>query len=138
MPQPDVLLLNPADNVCVAMRNLAAGTSIAAGGSATALAEPIRQAHKIAIREIAAGQPIVKYGQTIGFATQKIAPGQWVHTHNLTPGEFARDYAKSTAVPADLTPITDRTFRGYRRADGRAGTRNYIAVISSVNCSATV
>ena len=138
MPQPDVLLLNPADNVCVAVRNLAAGTPITAGGLANSLAEPIRQAHKIAIREIAVGQPVVKYGQTIGFAAQKIAPGQWVHTHNLTPGEFARDYAKSTAVPADLTPITDRTFRGYPRADGRAGTRNYIAVISSVNCSATV
>jgi altronate hydrolase len=138
MPQPDVLLLHPDDNVCVAMRNLAAGASISASGTAIALAEPIRQAHKIAIREIAIGEPVVKYGQTIGFATQKILPGHWVHTHNLTPGEFARDYAKSTAVPPDQTPITDRTFRGYPRADGRAGTRNYIAVISSVNCSATV
>src|SRR3954466_12656746 len=119
MPSPDVLLLNPADNVCVAMRNLAAGAQITAAGSTIALAESIRQAHKIAIREIAAGQPVVKYGQTIGFATQKILPGQWVHTHNPPPGESARDYAKSTAVPPDQTPITDRTFRGYRRADGR-------------------
>jgi altronate hydrolase len=138
MPPPDVLLLNPADNVCVAMRNLAAGAQVTASGSTISLAEPIRQAHKIAIREIAIGEPVVKYGQMIGFATQKVLPGHWVHTHNLTPGEFARDYAKSTAVPPDQTPITDRTFRGYPRADGRAGTRNYVAVISSVNCSATV
>ena len=61
-----------------------------------------------------------------------------MHSHNVEPGEFARDCPKSTAVPPEPTPITGRTFQGYRRGDGRAGTRNYVAVISSVNCSATV
>ena len=102
------------------------------------LGEPVRMGHKIALVEIAPGQPVIKYGQIIGFASRPIAPGQWVHTHNVDAGAFARDYAKSTAVPPAPQPLAGYTFQGFRRADGRVGTRNYVAVISNVNCSASV
>jgi altronate hydrolase len=79
-----------------------------------------------------------RYGQVIGFATRDIAPGEHVHVHNLGAPTFAREYAIGVDVPAvDLVPEGERrTFMGYRRAAKRAGTRNYVAVISSVNCSA--
>jgi altronate hydrolase len=80
----------------------------------------------------------LRYGQTIGFATETIEPGDWVHVHNCAAQDFARNYASATETPPPLAPIRDRTFQGYRRADGRAGTRNYLALISSVNCSASV
>ncbi len=150
MALPDIILLHSDDNVCVAARNLSGGTDIAvSSGTLTpalsqgerekiTLAEPMRQGHKIAIAEIPAGKPVVKYGQIIGFASQKISPGQWVHTHNVDAGAFERDYAKSTNVPPQPQPLAGYTFQGYHRADGRVGTRNYLAVISSVNCSASV
>ena len=134
----DVVVLNPADNVCVAAHPLEAGSQINAGGRKVTLAEAVRLGHKIAISPIAAGAPVVKYGQTIGFADGPIAPGAWVHSHNLSAGQFTRDYAKATDIPPDPTPLADRTFLGYPRPGRRAGTRNYIAVISTVNCSATV
>jgi altronate dehydratase len=82
---------------------------------------------------------VLKWGQTIGFATRPIEAGRWVHAHNLAIGALAQVYEKSTVVPDDLSPLTGHTFQGYRRVDGRgAGTRNYIAILSNVNCSATV
>src|SRR5690349_2514807 len=138
MDQLDVILLHPSDNVCVAARNLTAGSRIATGGQTVDLREAVRMGHKIALANVMFGQPVTKYGQIIGFASQPIEPGAWVHTHNLHVEEFVRDYAKSSAVPPEPTPLTGYTFQGYRRTDGRVGTRNYIAVISSVNCSATV
>lgn len=134
----DVVLLHPSDNVAVAARNLDPGTRIEAGGFAVEATGPVALGHKIALRPIPLGQRVLKYGQTIGFASADIAPGDWVHSHNLTAGEFERDYAFATAIPPDPEPIVDRTFQGFRRADGRAGTRNYVAVISTVNCSASV
>ena len=86
----------------------------------------------------AAGERVVKYGQTIGFATEAIAPGAWIHTHNLTAGSFERDYAAASEVPPEPAPLDGRTFAGYKRPDRKPGTRNYIAVISTVNCSASV
>ncbi|MFO0905324.1 MAG: altronate dehydratase family protein [Pirellulales bacterium] len=134
----DVIHLHPDDNICVAARNLAAGTKIRAGGDSVTLQEPIRLGHKVAIRPVGLGERIFKYGQTIGFTTKDVEPGQWVHSHNLVNGEFSRDPASATEIPAPLPKIEGRTFQGYRRPDGRAGTRNYLAVISTVNCSATV
>jgi altronate hydrolase len=98
----------------------------------------IPSGHKIALRAIAAGEPLRRYGQIIGFATQPIAPGDQVHSHNLAIGDFARDYRFCSDVqPVEYVPEAERrTFMGYPRADGRVGTRNYIAVLSSVNCSA--
>ena len=138
MKSIDTILLNPEDNTCVAIRPLAAGTEIVAADTAVTLAEPIPFGHKIALRPIAKGEPVRKYGQIIGLATQAIPAGGWVHMHNLTTGEFARDHAPATETPPPPAPITGRTFEGYRRADGRAGTRNYLAIISTVNCSASV
>jgi altronate hydrolase len=86
---------------------------------------------------VSSGAAVRRYGQIIGFATQDIAPGEWVHQHNLGMGELTQDYEFSTDVPAPPEPIHGRTFLGYRRRDGRAATRNYIGIVSTVNCSAT-
>ena len=134
----DTIFLHADDNVCVAARDLAAGTKVIAGQREVRLAEPVRLGHKIALATIAEGQPVVKYGQIIGFATSDIAAGDWVHSHNLAAGQFARDYAAASEIPPDPQPITGRTFDGFRRPNGAAGTRNYVAVISTVNCSASV
>ncbi len=84
------------------------------------------------------GQRVLKYGQTIGFATDDIAPGDWVHSHNLTAGQFDRDYAHATETPPDPRRSPAARSRATAAHDGHAGTRNYIAVISTVNCSASV
>jgi altronate hydrolase len=134
----DAVLIHPDDNVCIATRNLEQGREVTAGPWTVTLTGPVRQGHKIALRPVPKGERVLRYGQTIGFATGDIEAGDWVHTHNLTAGAFARDYAFATEIPPDPAPILGRTFQGYRRADGRAGTRNYLAIISNVNCSATV
>ncbi|HEV3417255.1 MAG TPA: altronate dehydratase family protein, partial [Pirellulales bacterium] len=135
---PDVVLLDPRDNLCVAARNLDAGTRVSGGARTVELTRDVPLGHKIALAPIAIGEPALKFGQIIGFASAPIQPGDWIHTHNLSAGEFARDCPRATDVPANPPPLVGQTFLGYRRADGRAGTRNYLAVISSVNCSASV
>ncbi len=134
----DIVYLHGNDNVCVAAHDLPAGSKISAGGRKVELTGPVKLGHKIALDKIASGKPVVKYGQIIGFTTDEIVPGAWIHTHNLTAGQFARDYASASEVPPDPQPLTGRTFQGYRRPNGQAGTRNYVAVISTVNCSASV
>ena len=134
----DFVYLHASDNVCVAARDLPAGTRLSAGGHAVELVGPVKLGHKIALVDIDEGKPVIKYGQIIGFATEEIVPGAWIHTHNLTAGQFARDYRAASEVPPDPAPLIGRTFHGYRRPDGKAGTRNYMAVISTVNCSASV
>ena len=134
----DAVLLHPADNICVAARAIAAGEEISVGGVDLPVGQAIKIGHKIAVAPVAATNPIYKFGQIIGFAEQEINAGDWVHSHNMVSGDFALDYAKSEAIPPAPTPITDRTFMGYRRDNGKAGTRNYVAVISTVNCSASV
>ncbi|HEY7049661.1 MAG TPA: altronate dehydratase family protein [Jatrophihabitantaceae bacterium] len=100
----------------------------------------IPSGHKVAVRDIAEGDPVRKYGTVIGFASRPISAGEHVHGHNLRVGDFDRDYAPAADVAPPAPPPDDLrlTFDGYRRADGRAGTRNYVAVLTSVNCSATV
>jgi altronate hydrolase len=134
----DVIHLHSDDNVCVAARNLEDAESIVVQGREFKLRGPIRMGHKIATSAVSKGETIRKYGQVIGTLTESVEPGDWVHSHNLVTGEFVNDYAIATAIPPDPTPITDRTFMGYRRPGGKAGTRNYVAVISNVNCSASV
>lgn len=131
-----VLVLHPEDNIAIARAALTTGSTFDVGRQITAQ-DDIPFAHKVATVRIATGAPIRKFGQVIGFATEEIAPGQWVHTQNVTPGEFQVDYAFATEVPPDPEPIMDRTFQGIRRPDGRVATRNYIGIISTVNCSAT-
>lgn len=95
--------------------------------------------HKIAVRAVVKGRPVIKYGHVIGYATQDIQPGDHVHSHNLEYGEHpvATD-SDARSAPQSLPATTMETFRGIRRADGRVATRNVIAVVSTVNCSATV
>jgi altronate hydrolase len=137
-PVVDVVFLHTDDNVCVAARNLEAGTQLSVDGYTCTLSSPIKLGHKIALRPIGLGHRVLKYGQTIGVTTKDVEPGDWVHTHNLAIGDLARDHCPASGIPAPPAPITNRTFDGYRRPNGKAGTRNYIAVISTVNCSASV
>jgi altronate hydrolase len=132
LERPNVLRLNPADNVVVAMRRLEAGERIDGEGVATS--ESIASGHKVAVRPILAGETVHKYGQVIGVATVDIAPGAHVHTQNLAMSSL-REGAKAGTVQRQEAP---RTFEGYRRSTGKVGVRNYIGVLTSVNCSATV
>lgn len=130
------VLLHSEDNIVVAATNAPTGASVQLNGQAVAARQPVELGHKMAVRPIARGKPVRKFGQTIGFASADIAPGDWVHTHNVEVGPLSLDYAFASEVPPDPAPIAGRTFLGYRRHDGRAATRNYIAVVSTVNCSA--
>ncbi|SLN17936.1 UxaA family hydrolase [Roseisalinus antarcticus] len=127
--------LTDTDNIVLAVDSLRPD-DVAEGVTIT---ERIARGHKAAVKPIAKGAPVLKYGQVIGFARQDIAPGQWVHEHNVHVQEFDRAYV--FGIDATETRYTDaadrRTFQGFRRASGRFGTRNYIAVLTSVNCSAT-
>ena len=134
----DVVQLHPQDNVCVAARNLEVGEVISVDDRSFSVTEEVRLGHKIALTDIASGEPVRKYGQIIGFMTHEVNSGGHVHSHNLGLGEFETEYASATEIPPTPDPLTGRTFQGYRRADGKAGTRNYLAVISTVNCSASV
>ena len=133
----DVVHLHDADNVCVAARDMTRGDRVSVAGRTVELTEPVAFGHKIAVAAIEQGGRVLKYGQPIGLATQPIRPGDWVHSHNLAMADLDRSYEYATEVPPDPTPLEGRTFMGYRRADGRAGTRNYVAVISTANCSAS-
>ena len=134
---PLAIRLNPLDNVVVARADLLPGTSLAEEKVTARTHVPV--GHKLATARIASGEPVRKYGQIIGFATSDIAPGEHVHTHNLAMGNFDRDYAfcadaRRTAMVAEK----DRaTFQGIVRKDGRVATRNYLGILTSVNCSAT-
>ena len=94
--------------------------------------------HKVATRVIAAGEPVRRYGQVIGFSSEAIEPGQHVHEHNLKMGDFARDYAFCADAKPTESVANTATFEGIVRSDGRVATRNYIGILTSVNCSATV
>jgi altronate hydrolase len=134
------LRLHPADHVAVLRRAVTSGTVIRADDLVMVVAVDIPAGHKIALRHVAEGEPVRKYGQIIGFAACPIKPGDHVHTHNLVMREFERDYQIGTEVrkPGSPRPEEQRHFLGFARADGSAGTRNYLAVISNVNCSASV
>jgi len=135
----DFIVLNQRDNVATARRTLKGGTSVAVGDSRIELRQTIPGGHKVALVSISAGHELVKYGQIIGFAKTGIEPGDWVHTHNVELRTVGRDYRfcdEITELPA-LDGDED-TFLGIARPGGKAGTRNYIGVISSVNCSASV
>ncbi|WP_062016319.1 UxaA family hydrolase [Aureimonas sp. AU4] len=141
LTRPDaapVIVLNPDDDVAVARRVVAAGEPL--GVEAIAARAEIPSGHKVAIRAVPAGGRVLKYGQVIGLATADIAPGDHVHLHNLAMQDSAvRHEFCADARPTPLLPEAERrTFQGYARADGQVGTRNYIGIVSSVNCSATV
>jgi altronate hydrolase len=133
---PRTLKLNAKDNLVVAVDAVAHGSE-AQGVRATAR---IPRGHKMAIAPIAKGAPVLKFGQIIGFASEDILPGAHIHTHNCSFAAFERDYAFcQDARNEEVLPLAQQaTFQGFRRANGACGTRNYIGVVTSVNCSATV
>ena len=127
--------IHPNDNVVIARRQLVGGTVLE--GEAVTVAGLVPPGHKVATRAIAAGEPVRRYDQIIGTATQRIAPGQHVHTHNLAFSDFARAHEPGAGVQPTAYVAAPATFDGIVRADGRIATRNYIGVLTSVNCSAT-
>jgi altronate hydrolase len=134
------VLLHPEDGVAIAKRPLAGGTVLRLpGGELVRLAQLVPSGHKVSLRRVAQGDPVRRYGHVIGFATRPVEPGEHVHSHNLAVGELALDYAFCAEyAPVELVPERERrTFPGFRRADGRVGTRNYVAVLATVNCSST-
>ena len=130
-----IVRLRSEDNVVVANRSLEVGEDI----GALTLKDAIPAGHKIAACDIAAGARIVKYGQTIGYAVSDILSGTHVHTHNVEFRATDAEYQFGTNLhEIPRVPVEARdTFMGYRRENGSVGTRNYIAIVTSVNCSAT-
>jgi altronate hydrolase len=133
---PRTLRLDPRDNVIVAVDTVEAGANaqgIAARGR-------IPRGHKMASAKIEKGAPVRKFGQIIGFASVDILPGDHVHTQNCAFGEFDRDYAFAADAREEplMAPEAQATFQGFNRGNGRSGTRNYVGILTSVNCSASV
>ena len=129
--------LHPDDDVLIARAQLVGGT-VVDGFTLRGLIPP---GHKVAARALAAGEAVRRYNQIIGFASRAIAAGEHVHSHNLDLGDNRGHFSRDYAVGADVkVPAPRRTasFMGIQRADGRVGTRNYVGILSSVNCSATV
>ncbi len=139
------VLLHPKDDVAIARFPISRGVVLRlpteAGHDDTfvTVTQRIQTGHKLALRDIAEGSPVLRYGSIIGFATQPIQSGSHVHSHNLAVGELSHAYIYGADVrPVNAVPPSQqRTFMGYRRPDGKAATRNYIALISTVNCSAS-
>lgn len=142
------ILLREGDEVAVAKTRIPAGAVVTLpDGGAVRLNQAVPPGHKLALTTVEDGDPVRKYGQVIGYATQRIVPGDWVHTQNLGFGKGAQAGAGALTVDYELStdiPVVDyysaalqRTFPGFARADGRVGTRNYVALVSTVNCSAS-
>ncbi|AUX68908.1 galactonate dehydratase [Porphyrobacter sp. HT-58-2] len=134
MGQARILAMHPDDNVALCLDPVAAGDALAGGVIA---AETVPSGHKIALRPIAPGEAVRKYGQVIGLASAAIAPGAHVHVHNVS-AEVGGMRSAAGSAPVPALPARRATFRGYRRASGKVGTRNYIGILTSVNCSANV
>jgi altronate hydrolase len=142
--------LNPNDDVVIALQDIAPGTRLSVPGSGEIVSTArIPAGHKMATRPVAAGSPVHRYSQIIGFASREILPGDHVHVHNLAMGNFVHDHTFSVPEPARAgdpgfdvrqrhRAASPLVFQGIVRPDGRVATRNYIGVISSVNCSAFV
>jgi arabinonate dehydratase len=139
-PARKILLLREGDDVAVAVQPLASGEVILVNGTEIPTRRGVPAGHKVAVRAVPEGAPVHKYGQVIGFATRAIEAGDHVHVQNLGVKPLELEIEYSTAVPAvEMVPEAQRrTFQGFKRPNGRAGTRNYLAVVSTVNCSASV
>ena len=131
-----VIRLHPNDDVVIATRQLVSGTRIDAED--LVVSGLIPPGHKIATRAIAKGEPVKRYNQIIGVARENIARGQHVHVQNLGMADFSRDHAFGVDRHPTEYASEPAHFMGIRRDDGRVATRNYIGVLTSVNCSATV
>ncbi len=135
------IVLRPEDDVAVAKAELPSGTVLEDDGARIVVGQDIRPGHKVARKAVPAGGPVRRYGQVIGFASRDIAVGDHVHSHNLGIGELSADRYEigvDVRTVEMYPPDRMRYFDGYAREDGRVGTRNYVAIISGVNCSASV
>jgi altronate hydrolase len=132
---PRTILLSPSDNVVAAVDTVDKGVVV---NGVTAI-DRIPRGHKMSLTGLAEGEPVIKFGQIIGFTTKAVLPGSWLHEHNVGMRDFARDYRFSEdAREEEVLPVEQQaTFEGFRRANGKVGTRNYIAILTSVNCSAS-
>ena len=132
--------LHPADDVVIARQQLVGGTALI--DEDVTIAGLVPPGHKVATRALAAGAPVRRYNQVIGFASRDIRPGEHVHLHNLAMGAFDRDYAFGVDVKPTQYATPAATFMGIVRREGpnagKVGTRNYVGILSTVNCSATV
>lgn len=137
MSTTPLIRLHEADNVLIAKTAIALGQALP--GVAERARAQVPAGHKIAARPIAQGEPVRKYNAVIGVAARDIEAGDYVHTHNLALVDFERDPAFGQDVrPVDYVPADQQaTFQGYVREDGRVGTRNFVGILASVNCSAT-
>ena len=135
------VLLDPGDDVAIAKEMLAPGTVLVTAGGEVRVRQAVPAGHKVALRAVGSTEPVHRYGHVIGFARRGIASGELVHAHNLGVGDRALevDYGVGAEPTAfELAPESERrSFLGFRRADGRVGTRNFVAVLASVNCSST-
>ena len=133
---PRTVRLHDNDNLVVAVDPIMPG-SILHGVTAK---DRVPRGHKIALAAIAQGEPVFKFGQIIGFASKPVEPGEWLHEHNVEMHAFARDYHFAEDARSEtILPVEDQaTFQGFRRQNGKVGTRNYLAILTSVNCSASV
>ncbi|MGA8026965.1 MAG: altronate dehydratase family protein [Bryobacteraceae bacterium] len=132
-----VILLHPRDNVAVARVLLPAGQQIEVNEATVFAKAAIPAGHKVALRKIAAGEPVYRYGNVIGFATGDIQPGEHVHVQNVGFRELeTADICIDEQQKNQAAHGKAATFRGYRRVDGRVGTRNYIAIVAASNCAA--
>ena len=131
-----VIRLNSADDVVIALEQLMSGTVIEK--EAVTVSGLIPPGHKVATHDIGQGEAVHRYGQVIGFASQPIRAGSMFIPHNLAMGDFARDYAFGQAARPTVPSNERATFQGIVREDGRVATRNYVGILTSVNCSATV
>jgi altronate dehydratase len=128
-----IIRLHSSDNLVIALTDLGRGATVAG----VTLPGPVPRGHKLAARAIAKGETVLRYGQSIGQATDDIPAGGHIHSHNLGMGPHSTDYAIGQHS-APLPPLPERTFLGYPRSDGQVGTRNYIGILTSVNCSGSV
>jgi altronate hydrolase len=133
---PSAFRISPRDDVAIALRDLAVGEQISVGEQQITLRDPIPFGHKFAVREIASSQPVCKYGWPIGRARSDIAIGAHVHVHNIATRLAGLDQYRYEAAPADSPPVpaSAGTFMGYRRSNGRVGTRNEIWILCTVGC----
>ena len=130
----DFIKINPLDNAAVALKPLSEGTIIETDGISLKLKEDIPRGHKFALKPIVTGEPVIKYGNSIGNASLPIEPGAHIHTHNLKTGLgdlLTYSYSKKNI---SLSPLPPRSFSGYRRPDGQVGIRNGIWIIPTVGC----
>jgi altronate dehydratase len=132
-----VIHLHSSDNVAIARVALSPGQELRVNGQSITVGDPVPAGHKIAVVAVGAGESVLRYGQVIGRARIGIHPGQHVHTHNIAFEELSFAYEfPSSETPTPKAPKDTSTFLGYRREDGRVGTRNYIAIVAASNCAA--